>query len=55
MEGMETGRGNKGDRSQLRIKADVGGRSVEARMARCREERRSGDRYRRAVLPIDLR
>lgn len=52
---METGKEKEGDRLQLRIKADVGGRSGEARMERCREERRNGDRYRRAVLLIDLR
>lgn len=51
IEGTETGRENAGDRLKLKIKADVGGRSADARRERCREEwrkRRSLSRGRAA-------
>lgn len=40
------------ERESREIKADV--REGRGGMERCREERRNGDSYRGAVLPIDL-
>lgn len=39
----------------MREEEEEGGRSIDEGMERCGEERRNGDCYRWAVLPIDLR